>query len=623
MSSLTGMIVATYARVSTIEQADNNLSIPDQVERSQRYIDDNGGTRGEVYIEPGASATTTARRVYQQMLEDARAGKFDAVAIFALSRMFRNALDYLQARAEFKAVGIKLISITQDFSDDPAGELALSMVSLFDEYHSKENAKHVKRSMLANARQGYWNGQTPPLGYKSVAVPQPKGKDRRKLVVDEETAYLPRFIFQTYLDGTKDGPIGITKLAHLLNERGETIRGRKFHVSNVHAILTNTAYIGIIFFNKRDSKAKAVRPESEWVPVPVPALIDEDLFYQAQSLMTSRDPKMGKNADKTNGNLLTKKVVCGTSKNDGCCGGMTTGTGGSGRHRYYVCHNSTKAGKTVCKGRWTPMEKLDSIVIENITEHVLQPDRLSSLLEVWLKRSSAGEDKDRGEIKVLRSRLTMLDGESANVISLVRKGFMKADDPQIEKELGQIAAQKRAVCADLDILERKLADPARGITPKILEQFGALVSDTLRQKSHPLRRAYVDLLVSRVEVGDDIIRITGSKTSLARAASGARPHRVPKAEREWCTRQDSNQWPLPSKRGNIFNRPHTRFDTSNWQRFPRLRSEGGRRTLPPRKDRSVSASSSRGVSPGVRLRDRSRPQHLLRSSWPASLPDRG
>ena len=34
----------------------------------------------------------------------------------------------------------------------------------------------------------------------------------------------------------------------------------------------------------------------------------------------------------------------------------------------------------------------------------------------------------------------MLEGESANVIALVRKGLMSADDPQIEKELGQIAA---------------------------------------------------------------------------------------------------------------------------------------------------------------------------------------
>lgn len=539
-TNLAGKKVAIYARVSTARQADNNVSIPDQIARCERFVLDSGGVPIETYVEPGGSATTTARPVYLRMIEDARAGKFKVIVTFALSRLFRNALDYMQTRAELRSCGIKLISVTQNFADDPAGELALSMCALFDEYQSAENAKHVKRTMLENARNGYWNGQKPPLGYKISSVPQPKGKDRKKLEIDEEKAYLPRFIYETYVSGTADGPIGITKLAHLLNQRGETLDGRQFHVSNVHAILTNTAYVGVAFFNKRDSRAKKVRPKSEWIPIPVPALIDEDLFYRVQAQMAARDPKMGVNADKSNTNLLTGKVICGTNPQDGCRAGMTTATAKSGCYKYYACNNRRTAGKTQCTGRWTSMPMLDDIVVENVIEHVLKPDRLSKLLEAWLAHSTEGETRDRAELKGLRSRLTMLDGESANVIGLVRKGLMKADDPQIEKELGQISAQKRAVSADIEIIERKLADPARAITPNILEKFGALVGNTMRNRTSPLRKQYVDLLVDKVEVGDDLIRITGNKTSLARAATGTPPHMVPKAEREWRARKDSN-----------------------------------------------------------------------------------
>ena len=134
----------------------------------------------------------------------------------------------------------------------------------------------------------------------------------------------------------------------------------------------------------------------------------------------------------------------------------------------------------------------------------------------------------------------MLEGESANVIALVRKGLMSADDPQIEKELGQIAAQKRAVLADIDVMERKLADPGMAVTPAILDKFGSLVGSALRDRTSPLRKQYIALLVDRVDVGDDLVRITGTRSRLARAASGAPPHQVPKAEREWRTRQDSN-----------------------------------------------------------------------------------
>jgi site-specific DNA recombinase len=36
----------------------------------------------------------------------------------------------------------------------------------FDEYRSKENAKHTLRAMKENARQGFGNGALPPLGYR-------------------------------------------------------------------------------------------------------------------------------------------------------------------------------------------------------------------------------------------------------------------------------------------------------------------------------------------------------------------------------------------------------------------------------------------------------------------------
>ena len=55
--------------------------------------------------------------------------------------------------------------------------------------------------------------------------------------------------------------------------------------------------------------------------------------------------------------------------------------------------------------------------------------------------------------------------------------------------------------------------------------------------------------VTGVEVGDREIRITGRNTALERAviASETPGAMVSKAERRWCTRLDSNQWPLPSE----------------------------------------------------------------------------
>lgn len=54
--------------------------------------------------------------------------------------------------------GVRLVSITQELGDDPMSNMIRQIMALFDEYQSKENAKHTLRAMKENARQGFWNG---------------------------------------------------------------------------------------------------------------------------------------------------------------------------------------------------------------------------------------------------------------------------------------------------------------------------------------------------------------------------------------------------------------------------------------------------------------------------------
>jgi hypothetical protein len=184
-----------------------------------------------------------------------------------------------------------------------------------------------------------------------------------------------------------------------------------------------------------------IRPEEEWVPIPVPPIIEEDLFYAVRAQMAARDPRMGSSAEKTETNLLTGRVVCGCG-GDGCGGGMTTATGKSGQYRYYTCHRRKSSGPSECSGRRIGLEALDDLVIDAVTSEVLAPQRLHLLLQSWLNRSEEARTGRRMELKRLKARLSNLDGESANVIKLVRSGICNPDDPQIASELGNIAAQK-------------------------------------------------------------------------------------------------------------------------------------------------------------------------------------
>jgi site-specific DNA recombinase len=102
------------------------------------------------------------------------------------------------------------------------------------------------------------------------------------------------------------------------------------------------------------------KPEEEAVDIPVPDIIDPYLFEQVQHQLHARSPKVAAPRVTTGPILLTGLAVCAS-----CGGGMMlcTGTSKNGRVcRYYTCSNFATKGKTACKGRSFPMDKLDTLV---------------------------------------------------------------------------------------------------------------------------------------------------------------------------------------------------------------------------------------------------------------------
>ena len=287
--------------------------------------------------------------------------------------------------------------------------------------------------MLQNARLGFWNGQTPPLGYRSFEAERRGNKSKRKLEINDDEAFVVRKIFELYLTGPAgSGPLGITRLASWMNENGFRYRGKDFHISNVGALLRNTAYIGVAYYNKRDSKANSERPEEEWIPVPVPAIIAEDVFEAAQQKLFPSRPKVRPARVTTTSNLLIGLVTCGCG-GDGCGGGMVTSSGKSGRYKYYACSTRARSGKSACKGRRIPMGQLDDVVIDALKTRLLQPNRLRELLSEWLDHSRKAEEARREKLRHLRSRQTSLNAGLERLLDLVTEGHLTAPDKLLSR----------------------------------------------------------------------------------------------------------------------------------------------------------------------------------------------
>ncbi|MET4070634.1 DNA invertase Pin-like site-specific DNA recombinase [Bradyrhizobium sp. S3.2.6] len=158
---------ALYLRVSTGRQADSDLSIPDQRRQAKGYCASRGWEIVADYVEPGASATDDRRPEFQRMIDAAtvRPPAFDVILVHSFSRFFRDQFQLEFYVRRLAKNGVRLVSITQELGDDPMSNMIRQIMALFDEYQSKENAKHTLRAMKENARQGFWSGKASGMAH--------------------------------------------------------------------------------------------------------------------------------------------------------------------------------------------------------------------------------------------------------------------------------------------------------------------------------------------------------------------------------------------------------------------------------------------------------------------------
>jgi site-specific DNA recombinase len=158
--------------------------------------------------------------------------------------------------------------------------------SVFDEYQSKENGKHTLRAMRENARQGFFNGSLPPVGYHAVEVQLPGNKGRKKrLEVDVPESALVHRVFELYLHGERGRDFGLYGIAEYMNEQGLLVRGHRWTKGRVYEVLTHRAYIGEHYFNRSDERGRSVRrmkPRHEWVLIHVEPILTEEVFAAVQ-----------------------------------------------------------------------------------------------------------------------------------------------------------------------------------------------------------------------------------------------------------------------------------------------------------------------------------------------------
>jgi site-specific DNA recombinase len=542
---------ALYLRVSTGRQAENDLSIPDQRRQAKGYCTSRGWEIVADYVEPGVSATDDRRPEFQRMIDAAttKPPAFDTIVVHSFSRFFRDQFQLEFYVRRLAKSGVRLVSITQELGDDPMSNMIRQIMALFDEYQSKENAKHTLRAMKENARQGFWNGALPPIGYRIVEAAEQHGyRTKKTLEVDPIQAETVRMIFRLAREGDgTSGPMGVKKITKHLNAAGIRTRdGGRWGIGAVHKVLTRTTYIGRHQFNTKFWKTRERKPAAEIVEMAAPPIIDAAEFEAVQMLLKTRSPALTAPRIVSGPTLLTGICFCA-----GCGMAMTLRTGKGGRYRYYTCSTKARQGETGCTGRTVPMDKLDRVVADHIEHRLLQPKRLEQILSSVLHRREERAERRTTHIAELRKRTAEADAKLKRLYDAIENGVADLSDPMLKDRIAELKAIRDQARADAERAEDAFERVGPSITPQSLKTFARQARKRMRTDSGGYRRDHLRALAQRVEVDGKEVRIMGSKSELLRtlvAASSAKmagfgvPSFVPK----WRARRDSNSRPPDS-----------------------------------------------------------------------------
>ena len=534
--------VALYLRVSTGRQAENDVSLPSQRDTTTRYCEAKGWEVVTEFVEPGASATDDKRPVFQKMLEQATSPDriFDIICVHSFSRFYRNGAEMEMTIRRLKKYGVDVVSTTQPTGDDPSQHLMRQMIGLFDEYTSRENGKNVTRAMRESAKQGFWNGATPPLGYKIIEAERRGAKIKKKLDIDPVEAELVRLIFQLYTEGyQRTGALGIKETTKWLNAHGyRTRKGATFGIGPVHGILTNTCYAtGKWPYGRRNSKTGTLHDPSTIVEIDVPAIIPQSVFDRAQAKLAHNNPKVTAPRIVNGPVLLTGLATCAS------CGSGMTRTGTARGHRsysYYSCAGCHQKGKSVCKGRHIPMGKLDALILDNVKSQLLVPDRMTIILGALLERQATKDSAVQERRTGLKTELAQKDEKLGRLYRAIEDGIVELDD-QLKDRIKALKAERDLAQASLDRIAEQLSSRT-AITPERVTTFTDLMRDKIDNGDVQAKKAYLRAVISEIRVDDDKISIICDKATLAAVIAGQNTGHtnVSGFVRKWRTRHDSN-----------------------------------------------------------------------------------
>ena len=507
-------LIAVYARVSTARQEEEK-TIETQLSAVRDFAKENGHTIVKEYIDDGWSGDILVRPQLDQLRQDAKNKIWQAILAYDPDRLARRYSYQELVMDELREAGIEVLFVTTPVPRNGEEKILQGVKGLFAEYERAKIAERFRLGKLRVVKEGHVISGA-PFGYTYVLR---RDKEHGYYKINESEARIVKKIFSWI--GNEGLTIrGVVK--RLAENRIEPRRGRRgvWSTGTLVRLLRNEAYIGDAYYGKtygvvperplkteryrKERKSSSrVRPRSEWIRIPVPAIIDRDLFNQVQD-------KLKKNFELSKRNqkhsyLLTGKIWC-------TCGYRCNGSMRSdGVSMYYRCTQGlhTFPLPTKCTEKSVDGTVADRLVWEKLVGLMSSPELLSAQIRRWIERRRGKGDESAADIEIMKQDLLRLKEEDARYTKAYGAGLFS---------LEKLAEYSKPIREKITSLNEQImkaeaeSKEASGVTLPRQDEVGSFArfaAQKLQELDFATRQVILRNVVDKIVATREELHITG------------------------------------------------------------------------------------------------------------------
>jgi len=497
-------LIAVYARVSTARQEEEH-TIETQLSAVREFAEKKSYTIVKEYIDEGWSGDMLARPQLDQLRQDAKSKIWEGVLSYDPDRIARRYSYQELVMDELKEAGAEVLFVTTPSPKNGEEKILHGVKGLFAEYERVKIAERFRLGKMRKVKEGHILTSEAPYGLTYVLK---KDKEHGYYEINDEEIKVLKMIFSWVAD-EKMTLRGVVQRLQASGLRPRKSKRGVWSTSTLSHLLSNRTYIGEAYYGKSyavvpenphntekyrkiKKTSSKFRPKDEWITIPVPAVLDRELFERAQERLKTNTEFSRSN--RKNEYLLGSKIWC-------VCDSRRTGEGPRhGKNLYYRCTNKIRTFPfpQTCHERGINSRIADRLVWDRVAKLMSSPELLSKQLNRWLRERREKRHSPLENAENIRSEIAKLKEKEDRYTKAYGAGIYTIE--KLKEYI--IPLRERIAALEGQIAEAQIA--GNGINGAMLptkdqiEAFARRSAEALHRLKFEARQAIVRGVLDRV-----------------------------------------------------------------------------------------------------------------------------